>query len=613
MKRTFLSVTLASLLAACGGEDPTFIEGPRGPSGFPGNNGTQGPAGPPGPLGPRGDAGETVIVNNTIINGCEADPQKCGPGTECVEDICLPLEVTQPDESCTTRPILAGGRVPIGPSNQPGDILHMDAVVVAPCFDLSLEGIQIYIEDVPSGLSYVAVYTSTTTGVAGTGSFFDDSSNTFADITFDTLLTVRKGERLTISIWVYTTTDLPTGTYRTGISGTKVPGYELNTFPIEHVGGLYLFEVDDGSQTLPTGYLVVSNDWGRPIARQFYGGFTGAHLNSLNLRALVADQSVREIQFTNLVTDPHLATTPGNYNRIYLIDEAGTELGSYVPTNSEPVIRLNPPFVVSSTIAEGRIVRLMADLSEIGVARATTRGGDHLGFKIDSGLSVQSTSIGGNGQRSEVFIGQPTPIGQTHLMFKSIPTVTKLPIGGQLSNGTVTAGRYQIASNGGNLDVAKNTFDIAVTGVMVTRFEVFDVTDQSPGFDGTLLYSEEMNVTGSAIATVHAIFEEEFFGPRTLTVLQSNPRTIEVYLNIVGASSGDSVVVRLHGDSAEATITGRDRVPGTVSEIEADQENDFIWSDRSIGAHSRTTRDWQNGYLVSGLNSHASSAWVVSL
>jgi hypothetical protein len=66
------------------------------------------------------------------------------------------------------------------------------------------------------------------------------------------------------------------------------------------------------------------------------------------------------------------------------------------------------------------------------------------------------------------------------------------------------------------------------------------------------------------------------------------------------------------GDSANH-IQAAAALMTTATLVDADVNDDFIWSDRSASAHATTTADWVNGYLVSGLNSASSTPTVVAL
>jgi hypothetical protein len=80
---------------------------------------------------------------------------------------------------------------------------------------------------------------------------------------------------------------------------------------------------------------------------------------------------------------------------------------------------------------------------------------------------------------------------------------------------------------------------------------------------------------------------------------------------VSGAASGDSVTVRIIGDLAH--VAGTDTLMHAASEVDTDVNGDFIWSDQSAGAHTKSTDDWTNGFLVSGLPSTSSTAEVTSL
>jgi len=549
-----------------------------------------------------------VTVTATVVLGCDANPVVCGQGTLCVQDMCLPAEVINPPtEECNTQPVMAGMQTP-GQIYRPGDILHMVQVLIAPCGQLRLSRLRPWVAGTPIGLVNARAFTSSSAGQqVAVGSFWNDRSNSFADLVFTPPLTVERGERLTVSIWIETTTDIPAGRYIGGISEYEMPGGVIN-MGIDTIGGRYewiVALVDESEPIDEPSYLVVARDWASPVARQFEAGARGVTLASFWLWAINHDQEVEEIKLTQLVTDTRLASF-ANYQLIWIEDRLGNRLASITPFNVQPILNFFPAMVVDSSTTAGQVVYLKADLSDICIACATTRGGDYLGYEISGPRDIVSRSAE-NRRNSMVLFSDPLPRGPRHQVFKATPVFTKQPIPGRLSVYPEVA-RLRIAARGGDIEVAKISLEIRVYGCSISYVEVVEITN--PQIE-TILWSQNMNITD-----IEREIDVRLVVPGAnggLVVTENQPRTLVINVSASGVGSGDTIAVRVHGDSAQATIVGRDRVPGTIAEIEADEENDFIWSDRSILSHSSMTRDWQNGYLVTGLASMLSSAWVSSL
>lgn len=544
----------------------------------------------------------TVTATVTVVLGCNANPVVCGPGTECLADMCLPAEVVSPPEECDTLPVAAG--VPLtGQTYRPGDILYLNLVLLAPCGRLQIARLRPWVEGLPIGLTSARAFTSSSAGQSvAVGAFWDDGVNSFADLAFNPSITVKRGERLTVTVWIETTTDLAPGTYVGGISEYELSGGVVNQ-GIETIGGRFEWVVV-GEEEVPINqpsYLLVTKDINSPLGSLFYDGRSGARLAAFNFRALTNDQIIRQIRLTQLVTDPNLASFL-NYSQIYLKDEAGNQLANAIPVHTETLITINPPLVVTATSATGRTVFVEADLNVICVVCPTTRP-NLLGFWIASPNDVYASSAA-TGNSSEVIFGNVWPTGEAHIMYKAVPSFMRIP---NFSPLAVTSDlyRYRVNSRGGNIDLIKNTFSIFVFGATINQVELYDITD---GYErGRLLYSEAVSIGDGQTQEINARFQS------VVTIVENQPRTFVLVANVSGVSSGDWVETRVHGDSSLAGIVGRTGLTGTVDEIESNQENDFIWSDRSAAAHSSATTDWQNGYLVSGLPAQVSTSEVLSL
>ncbi|MBU1102213.1 hypothetical protein KJ853_00970, partial [Patescibacteria group bacterium] len=101
----------------------------------------------------------------------------------------------------------------------------------------------------------------------------------------------------------------------------------------------------------------------------------------------------------------------------------------------------------------------------------------------------------------------------------------------------------------------------------------------------------------------------------TRTVSAGSSRTFVLRATLGGTGSGASVTTYLMGDSAAPTSMSANMV--TFDLAEADDQDDFIWSDISSASHDTTPvgatiRDWMNGYLVSGLPSSNLAAQTLS-
>ncbi len=370
------------------------------------------------------------------------------------------------------------------------------------------------------------------------------------------------------------------------------------------------------------GTVQVSIDASSPTASQLYpGGSQGVTLAAFNFYATTTeDVEVQTINFTQRVTDTNSAAFQ-DYDLLYLVDQNGNVVGSVVPTSTKPTITMNTKaFIVNRTTSNGQILYLKANLTNINPQGVVTVGGHSLGFNIGSTSAIVAK---GNqtGSSSVVYFGSSVPNGLTHYMFKGTPTVTVLPVSGKLTNGLVDLFSFQVAANMSDIDVYKFSFDLTTSTAKINALELDDITDATQ----VTLYTSSTINCNSGLATgycyIRVLFDtsgNQTFpqtGGQARTVSVSKPRIYVLRGTITGSASGASVSTRLAGDAAvplasTIKITSSPMASSTV--IDTDPNNDFIWSDRSAGAHATTTNDWTNGYGVAGLNSASSTPAAVS-
>jgi hypothetical protein len=76
----------------------------------------------------------------------------------------------------------------------------------------------------------------------------------------------------------------------------------------------------------------------------------------------------------------------------------------------------------------------------------------------------------------------------------------------------------------------------------------------------------------------------------------------EVRGTVAGVASGYSLTTTVEGDSAYASLASGVMM-GLEATIEADSNDDFIWSPNATTTSGVAHIDWANGYQISGLPS----------
>jgi len=318
------------------------------------------------------------------------------------------------------------------------------------------------------------------------------------------------------------------------------------------------------------------------------------------------DVEVDYLYLTQVVTDT-VSSSYLDYDYIWFENEAGTEIAGtrMSPTSTKPKIDFgNDAFVVDSSDNNGVVLTLKAQLATIGTGYNGTAG-HYLGYKIATAADVVAKGDLTGSASFEYLSG--TVAGNTHYMYKGYPVFSRVNLTNSLTNGTNDLFKFTVSAVNNDIALYGFTFDLATTGVNVTNLNVYDVTGTEKQINNTAGTptgdTYVWQTVGSGWTTNYA--------SREITVSSGNTRTFVVRGDISGAGSGDSVTMKLAGDANHMSLLAT--TMGTAANVDSEGDDDFIWSDKSAGAHTYQTTDWTNGYLVEGLPSTSSSAQVISL
>ncbi len=423
---------------------------------------------------------------------------------------------------------------------------------------------------------------------------------------------VKAGKKLLVEVHGDIAGGATPGTHNFGVSTSDyVTAIGLNT---NNTVAEVIDSASGNAMTVGTagGTVQVALDNSNPSAKLFAGGTQGATLAVFNFLATTTeDVEMERIMFTQVV-ETLASSSYQDYNLLYLENEAGEVVGSVVPTSTTPVMEFGDnAFVVSKDDVDGQKMYLKANLSNIGSGYNVSVGGHNIGFSIAAKGDVKAKGDQTGEDAVEYLSSTSAPTGLTNYLLKATPTITKLSVGGTLTNGTNDLYKVKVTANTGDIDVYKFTFDITTTTATVTNVEFLDVTTDSE----VSLYSQSTAAMPTGALYLNVLLDDDNptagDGGEARTVAAGTPRTYVLRGTVTGAASGASVSTRMGGDSAVWVTT--ETLMGSASELDTDVNDDFIWSDRSLSGHATTTNDWWNGFLVSGLNSASSTPTVVAL
>ncbi len=430
------------------------------------------------------------------------------------------------------------------------------------------------------------------------------------DITFrfDTPLLITKGAMKTIALTCNISSSATTGsTHAWGINS----GVSGNVSATGATSGATITPsvVTDAGSTMTiaaTGSLSVALDASSPSERYALSGTSDSLISILKLEAQNEDMKMNKIALILNTATAGLA----DVSKVSVWDGA-TKVGEGIITASsgKVTVRFNQDFVISKDTTKQLTIR--ADLATLGTNQPGTTG--HLIAINYNGTDVTETeAIGqGSGQTINPAAGSDTNAGGVRLV-KTYPTLELLSIpSNTLNNGTQTIYRFKVTASAANeTGLYKFTFLRSVSGVTFSDFSLYAFTDA--GFSNAAYNNNPVNRT-AASADINGYVEIYFdpvsgAGNEAIHVPKGESRWFELVANVSGAGSGDSASVSLQGDSAYYASG----YTGTATAIDADTNNNFIWSPDTTTTSIPSTADWLNGYRLPGLPSTGLSTQTLS-
>lgn len=374
------------------------------------------------------------------------------------------------------------------------------------------------------------------------------------------------------------------------------------------------------------GQLEVSLASENPNAKILASGTT-ATLAAFKFLATTTEDVELDYLYLAQVNTVTASSSYMDYDEIWFEDAAGLEIAGtrMSPTNTTPLIDFNDDaFVVKTSDTSGRILYLKAKLATIGTGYNGTSA-HRLGYLITAASTnvVAKGDLSGSGATE--FAGSSAPTGNTHYVYKAYPVFSRESVASsKLTNGTRDLFKFKVTAVNGDIALGGFTFDITTTTAVVVASScyLYDATDASEkqvngtGACGANTTNRVVSVfygTGEVIQMVgHGDDWDTNFTNDEVTITPAQPRTFILRGNITGATTGASVSVGIAGDSAGVTEETINTLMEAATTVYTEKNNDFIWSDKNNSAHADTTKDWTNGFLVSGLNSSTSTLETVA-
>jgi hypothetical protein len=232
-----------------------------------------------------------------------------------------------------------------------------------------------------------------------------------------------------------------------------------------------------------------------------------------------------------------------------------------------------------------KVLTVKLDLSEVSANY------DRSGVNVKTDLEDESVKYVDSNGSSESDEPDGDVEGKDIYVYKSVPTVEKIDLAGDFSNGsTLELYEFELtAGDGGGVGLYQFVYDLNWSTATGNSMELSDLKL----YEGSNEH-DEYTLTDASDAEIDTVDTDD----ETLTVTIDNGDTIGSSENytLKGVASGFGKDENEVPDVVSISLAEDD---GYVASNEADSTGkNFVWSDLSASSHSITTEDWTGGYLL---------------
>jgi len=430
-----------------------------------------------------------------------------------------------------------------------------------------------------------------------------------ATFTFDNTITIAKGTVKELSLKCNVTSSAHTNsTYQWGITSAQVAALGSTGF----TSGNSITETGatNNGQLMTvasTGSTVASTDSSSP-SYAVAAGASNVTLGTFKLRATNEGVNLERIglKLTNTAS-----SSASDLTQVQLWAN-GVQIGTatFVGSNRNATSTLTSALVLPKDTDV--VVTVKGDIAAIGSSQPGTTG-----QLVAVDIDTNSTNTQGSGAQSgaTVNVTGSTAVAGVRI-FKSFPVLAKATVPtNTLNNGTQSLLRFTVTANSkGDVGIGKVTLRMATTTASVTDVNVYAFTDSSYSTPVSGLRSDGGILATDILATGNATWASSatdlnFVASTPVQVPASATRYFEVRGTVASATTGASVQTSLQGDAAYPALAGND---DTLTNIDADTNDDFIWSPNTTGTSVVGDADWTNGFGLLGLPSSNMASEVLS-
>ncbi|MBN1584816.1 hypothetical protein JW899_00400 [Candidatus Uhrbacteria bacterium] len=227
-----------------------------------------------------------------------------------------------------------------------------------------------------------------------------------------------------------------------------------------------------------------------------------------------------------------------------------------------------------------KILTVKANLNSVGSSGATT------GYDLKVQLLTTGFRVEGTSGSTTIETLSSAVDGNSKVIRKSKPTIALATLSNVLGAGAQSVIRFSVTADAaGDISFKKITAYVVESGT-VTVTAPSDIDTILKDITGGNYLNASTATYATSVLTID-LYEE-------FTVGAGTTKNFDIFMNISGAVSSDSVTSRLLTDDTTFT-TGDYAAAAAVGE--------FVWSDKSKTSHSTSTEDWATGYKVKTLPS----------
>lgn len=472
-----------------------------------------------------------------------------------------------------------------------------------------------------SQLTNMVLYDGTT--ALNTGSNVPNlsgSSSASFTFTLDNPLIIPKGTQKVVALKGNISGSATTGSsHAWGLAASPtITASGVSTSQTIAASGVTVAQTGSAMTIAGAGQYSVALDSSTPSGKLIAANTTGNVMTTLKFYATSEQINISKIRLSLT----NASSTANDLSQVYIYDGStllgqgtlGTGNAQGGTANASTTFSLSP--VLQLMPGVNKVVTIKADIAPISTVNTVATAGHQIAINFYGSTSTSEnvgTGVSSGGQVSNYSV---TTSQTAASIYRSVPTVAAvaLPAGTTLSNGTLAISKFSVSADAkGDIDLYKFTFKIATSNpstggpIVVQNLTLVDVT---AGQAETILQASTTKVYTDIVSYEEIVLlaapGTQGLATTTRTVSAGTTRTFELRADISGTGAGASITTQLEGDAARVANTAMDMWTRAI--VEADTNNDFIWSDLSDPQHTATlfdatVTDYANGYLVSGLPS----------